>query len=83
MRSEVLLSLVTAVRDRVRVRVDYERADGEGACVMRAGADELTWVALQLDRLGAPVEVIDPPALLEEIERIGRWAASAAPQVRG
>lgn len=28
-RSEVLMVLATAVRDRVRVRVDYERADGE------------------------------------------------------
>ena len=27
-RPEVLISLATAVRDRVRVRVDYERADG-------------------------------------------------------
>src|SRR5690625_7719356 len=28
-RSEVLMSLASAVRDGVRVRVDYERADGE------------------------------------------------------
>lgn len=30
-RSEVLMLLATAVRDQVRVRVDYERADGERA----------------------------------------------------
>ena len=47
--------------------------------MLRAGADDLTWVALHLARIGAPVEVIDPPALLEEIERLGRWAASAGP----
>src|SRR5690606_40840044 len=54
-------------------------AEGEDACVLRAGADDLTWVALHLGGVGAPVEVIDPPELLQEIRRLGRWAASAGP----
>jgi hypothetical protein len=32
---------------------------------------------MHLAWLGAPVEVIDPPELLEVIERFGRWAANA------
>ena len=40
-------------------------------------------VALHLAGVGAPVEVIDPPALLEEIRRLGRWAASAGPGSTG
>jgi hypothetical protein len=34
---------------------------------------------MHLAALGRPVEVIDPPELLAEIEALGRWAASARP----
>ena len=30
---------------------------------------------MHLAGMGLPVEVIDPPELLEEIEALGRWAA--------
>src|SRR5699024_619007 len=46
------------------------------ACILRAGADELHWVAMHLAWMGAPNEVIDPPELLTVIERLGAWAGS-------
>ena len=52
-------------------------ADGPGACILRAGAEDLHWVALHLAWIGAPIEVIDPPELLELIEALGDWASRA------
>ncbi|PWH07116.1 YafY family transcriptional regulator [Brachybacterium endophyticum] len=51
--------------------------DGDDACILRAGARDLSWIALQLAWLGLPVEVLDPPELNEEIARIGAWARGA------
>ncbi len=78
-----ILAPYDQIAPHVPARSGTLEADGEDACVLRAGADDLTWVALHLARIGAPVEVIDPPALLEEIERLGRWAASAGPGSTG
>lgn len=74
-----ILAPYDEIAPHIPARSGTLEADGEGSCVLRAGADELTWVALHLARVGAPVEVIDPPELLEEIRRLGRWAASAGP----
>lgn len=78
-----ILAPYDQIAPHIPARSGTLEADGEDACVLRAGADDLTWVALHLARIGAPVEVIDPPALLEEIERLGRWAASAGPGSTG
>ncbi|MBB5832858.1 helix-turn-helix transcriptional regulator [Brachybacterium aquaticum] len=74
----------------VRILAPYERVapeigaragtltpDGDQACILRAGADTMRWVVLFLAQLGEGVEVIEPPELLEEIQALGRWAASA------
>lgn len=74
-----ILAPYDEIAPHIPARSGTLEADGEGSCVLRAGADDLTRVALHLARIGAPVEVIDPPELLEEIRRIGRWAASAGP----
>lgn len=74
-----ILAPYAQVAPWVSARTGTLEADGEEACVLRAGSDELTWVALHLARLGVPVEVLDPPELLEEIRRIGRWAAASGP----
>ncbi|WP_114853159.1 YafY family protein [Brachybacterium sp. YJGR34] len=55
--------------------------DGEDACLLHAGAENLRWLAVHLALLGAPIEVIDPPQLLEEIRAIGAWAQEARPGV--
>ena len=44
--------------------------------VLRAGDDDLRWIAVRLAQLGAPVEVIDPPELLDVIRGIGDWASA-------
>ncbi|MEE1650222.1 YafY family protein [Brachybacterium sp. J144] len=71
----------------VRILAPYERIapqvsarsvtlepDGEGACVLRAGDDDMRWTALHLALLGEDLEVIEPPELLEIIGGLGRWA---------
>src|SRR5699024_8588565 len=52
-------------------------ADGQDTCILRAGADDLHWVAMHLAWIGAPIEVIDPPELLTVIEELRDWAGSA------
>lgn len=71
------------VATMVSARAGTLTPDGDSACILRAGADDLRWIALHLARIGAPVEVIDPPQLLEVIEELGDWAAAArkAPEV--
>jgi predicted DNA-binding transcriptional regulator YafY len=72
-----ILAPLEEIAPRVPARSGTVTADGPDACLLRAGADDLHWVAMHLAWLGAPVEVIDPPELLEVIERFGRWAANA------
>lgn len=74
-----ILAPYAQVAPWISARTGTLEADGEEACVLRAGSDEVTWVALHLARLGVAVEVLDPPELLEEIRRIGRWAAASGP----
>ena len=69
-----ILAPLEEVAPRVPARAGTVTADGPGACILRAGADELHWVAMHLAWLGAPIEVIDPPELLEVIQELGRWA---------
>jgi len=72
-----ILAPLEAVRSRVPARAGTLTADGDRACLLRAGAHDMHWLALHLSGLGAPVEVIEPPELLEEITRHGDWAAQA------
>ena len=65
------------VAPRVSARAGTVTADGPEACILRAGAEDLHWVALHLAWIGAPIEVIDPPELLELIEALGDWASRA------
>lgn len=82
-----ILRPASEVSALVPARSGTVTADGPNACILRAGADDLHWVAMHLAWLGAPIEVIEPPELLEVIARIRDWAdgasaAGAAPRVR-
>jgi hypothetical protein len=74
-----ILAPYTEVAPRISTLAGRLEPDGEDACVLRSGTDNLQWIAMHLAALGRPVEVIDPPELLAEIEALGRWAASARP----
>src|SRR5699024_10416752 len=69
-RAEQVAALVPA-------RAGTITADGQDTCILRAGADDLHWVAMHLAWIGAPIEVIDPPELLTVIEELRDWAGSA------
>src|SRR5699024_6471192 len=71
-----ILAPFEEVAPHVPARAGTVTADGPAACILRAGADELRWVAMHLAWMGAPIEVIDPPELLTVIERLGAWAGS-------
>ncbi|MDN5600134.1 MAG: WYL domain-containing protein, partial [Brachybacterium sp.] len=72
-----ILAPLEEVAPHVPARSGTVTADGPDACILRAGADELHWVAMYLAWIGAPIEVINPPELLEVIEELGRWAGRA------
>ena len=72
-----ILAPLEEVAPRVSARAGTVTADGPEACILRAGAEDLHWVALHLAWIGAPIEVIDPPELLELIEALGDWASRA------
>lgn len=72
-----ILAPYAQVAPTIPARSGTLEPDGEDACVLRAGAGDLRWIALHLAAMGHEVEVIDPPELLAEIEALGRWAASA------
>ena len=74
-----ILAPLAAVAPRVPARAATLTADGPEACILRAGTDELHWVAMQLAWIGAPVEVIDPPELLTVIEQLHEWSGRARP----
>ena len=65
------------IAPRVSARAGTVTADGPEACILRAGAEDLHWVALHLAWIGAPIEVIDPPELLKLIEALGDWTSTA------
>ncbi|HJG90598.1 MAG TPA: YafY family transcriptional regulator [Brachybacterium massiliense] len=72
-----ILAPLEEIAPRVSARAGTVTADGPEACILRAGAEDLHWVALHLAWIGAPIEVIDPPELLELIEALGGWASRA------
>ena len=72
-----ILAPLEQIAPQVPARAGTLTADGPGACVLRAGADELRWIALQLARIGAEVEVIDPPELLTVLQELRDWAGTA------
>lgn len=67
------------VEKLVPVRAATLTADGETACIIRAGSGgaDLRWVAMHLLSLGGPVEVIHPPELLTVLQEISASAAAA------
>jgi predicted DNA-binding transcriptional regulator YafY len=50
-----------------------------GPCLLRIGADDPAWVVLLLSRLGAPFEVLGPPALGEHLRAVGRLFTAPRP----
>ncbi|ATG56218.1 DNA-binding protein [Brachybacterium ginsengisoli] len=72
-----ILAPLEEIAPQVPARAGTVTADGPDACVLRAGAGELHWVVMHLARMGAPIEVIDPPELLEMIQGVGEWALRA------
>ena len=72
-----ILAPVEEVAEKVPTRAGAVTADGDAACILRAGADDLHWVAMHLAWMGAPIEVIEPPELLGVIEELREWAGSA------
>ncbi|HEX7351328.1 YafY family protein [Brachybacterium sp.] len=72
-----ILAPIEEVAPQVPARSGTVTADGSDACILRAGAHEMHWLAMQLALIGAPVEVIDPPELLTAIEELGAWSAGA------
>lgn len=72
-----ILAPLAEIAPKVPARAGTVTADGPEACVLRAGAGDLHWVAMHLARVGAPIEVIDPPELLELIQGLGEWALKA------
>src|SRR5699024_6902154 len=72
-----ILARAEQVAALVPARAGTITADGQDTCILRAGADDLHWVAMHLAWIGAPIEVIDPPELLTVIEELRDWAGSA------
>lgn len=68
------------IASRVPARTAEVVPDGDRTCILRAGVDtgDLHWIAMHLSRLGAPIEVIEPPELLTVLEEISAWAAGAS-----
>lgn len=72
-----ILAPFEQIAPKVPARAATVTADGPAACILRAGTGELHWIAMHLAWIGAPIEVIDPPELLEMIQGLGAWAAGA------
>lgn len=76
-----------AAADQVAKRLPY----GAGAlepidqhrCELRTSDDDLEWLALRVAMLGAPVDVHEPPELIEQLkslaDRLRRSAVAAEP----
>ncbi|MGP9537272.1 helix-turn-helix transcriptional regulator [Brachybacterium sp. AOP43-C2-M15] len=71
-----ILAPLEEVSPQVPARAGTLMADGPEACILRAGAYELHWTAMHLAWIGAPIEVIEPPELLEAIEDLRIWAST-------
>lgn len=59
----------------VPARAGTVTPDGSDSCVLRTGGADLRWLAMYLTLIDAPIEVIDPPELLDEFQRIAQRAA--------
>lgn len=55
---------------------------GRRRCQLRAGADQLSWLAAYLVILDIPFEVIEPPALIEQLQVLGTRLIAAADRSR-
>lgn len=65
------------VRDRVSPAAAEVVDESASTCVMTTGADSLRFLALQLFRFDAEVEVLEPPALCDELMSIAGQVARA------
>ncbi|GAA1488823.1 YafY family protein [Brachybacterium sacelli] len=65
------------IAHRVPPRTATVTPESEETCLLSAGADDLDWIAMHLLALGAAVEVLDPPELMDVFARIGEQAARA------
>lgn len=75
-----LLAPYEEIADRVPPRTATVTPDGDEACILRAGTatGDLHWIALHLGRIGAPIEVIEPPELVTVLQEFSAWAAAAS-----
>lgn len=67
--------IVEAPAERVRSRISPHAADvvplDPHRCLMTVGADAAEWIAVHLAELKLPLQVVDPPEVLEAIHRLG------------
>lgn len=72
---------IAAAAEEVAARVPSTMAviepDGDGHCVLTAGADNLDYIAYHVVRLGWPVTVLDPPELRDAMRDLGARLAVA------
>ena len=52
--------------------------DQDGWCLLTAGADDLTWLAMHVARLGFEAEIVEPAALREAAGRLGQGLTALA-----
>jgi predicted DNA-binding transcriptional regulator YafY len=73
-----------SLADRVQPTVGHLQADGEHACILHTGAQDLDVLAVYVALIGAEFEVLGPPELAEHIgvlaARLSRAADRAVPR---
>lgn len=58
------------VRRKVPPRMARIQDDGDGWCVLEAGADDLNWMAVHIAQLDIDTEIMEPPELRAAAERL-------------
>ena len=77
-----LLAPAEVIRGRAPAAVEVE-PDGDDACVVTVGSDDVAMVAKYLAWWDAPFEVLDSPELLAEVQLLARRYAAAAQRPPG
>ncbi len=68
-------------RAMVSATVGQVTADTEATSLLRIGTDDLDWLARYLVGLACPLEVLDPPELVEELRAVGARLATTGPRL--
>jgi hypothetical protein len=66
------------VAERVPAAVGPVEAVDDHTCVLSSGAESLEWLALYVGLIGADVDVLDNPALVEHLARLAARYARAS-----